>query len=186
MTTPLVERSGSPHSVWEGLAGPYRAAAEGIGFRFLDRTVSSSEPEIYTCCDVLIHPDATFLDLVGAVVEGRPKPGTAHGLLFAQLRTWIEDGGRPKELLTVARPEPGPRAYGCAAFVLQIVARPVLDLVLPRELRPLPLRVPGDLALAFARHRELRASKGGRILRPGSDPLGSRDRWSRGPSTGER
>lgn len=179
MSTPLVDRPGSPLSVWEGLAAPYRAAAERIAFRFLDRTVSSSEPEIYTCCDVLIHPDATFLDLVGTVVEGRPKPGIAHGFLFAQLRTWVEDGEHPKELLTVARPHPGPRAYGCVGFLLQSVARPILDLVLPRELRPLPLRAPEDLVIAFMRHQELRAHKGGRVLRPGSDPLGSRDEWTR-------
>ncbi len=161
------------------MAAPWRAAAERLGFRLLDSSLSSAGPEAYTCCDILVHPDGTFLDLVGGVVERRPRPSGSHGLRFAQIRSWRETGGRISAVLTVGQVDLGPEAHGCFPALIGGLARPLLDRLLPEHLRPVPLQTPEDLAGAVERHREIRARRKGRPLRPGDDPLAARERWSR-------
>ena len=161
------------------MAAPWRAAAERLGFRFLDSSLSSAGPEAYTCCDILVHPDGTFLDLVGGVVERRPRPSGAHGLRLAQIRSWLESGDRIATVLTVGQVDLGPEAPGCFPVLIGSLARPLLDRLLPEPLRPVPLRGPEDLAGAVERHHEIRSRRKGRPLRPGDDPLAARERWSR-------
>lgn len=161
------------------MAAPWRAAAERLGFRFLDRSLSSAGPEAYTCCDVFVHPfDGIFLDLVGGVVEQRPRPPGSHGLRFAQLRSWLEAGDRTSVVLTVGRVDLDPEPAGCFPALIGRVARPLLDHLLPEHLRPVPLHSPEELAEAVELHRDLRARRKGRLLRPGDDPLAAREQWS--------
>jgi hypothetical protein len=176
---PLLERPGSPAAVWNEMAAPWRAAAERLGFRLLDSSLSSAGPEAYTCCDILVHPDGTFLDLVGGVVERRPRPPGLHGLRLAQLRSWLDAGGRITVVFTVGRAELEPEPSGCFPALIGGLARPLLDRFLPEHLRPVPLHDPEDLAGAVERHREICARRRGRPLRPGDDPLAARERWSR-------
>lgn len=161
------------------MAEPWRAAAERLGFRFLDSSLSSAGPEAYTGCDILVHPDGTFLDLVGGIVERRPRPAGQHGLRFAQLRSWLETDGRIATALTVGQVDSGPEPPGCFPALIGRLARPLLDRLLPEHLRPVPLQTPADLAGALERHREIRSRRRGRPLRPGDDPLAARERWSR-------
>ena len=161
------------------MAGPWRAVAERLGFRLLDSSLSSAGPEAYTCCDVLVHPDGTFLDLVGGIVGRRPHASGVHGVRFAQLRSWLDGGGRINEAFTVGRVDLGPTPAGCFPMLIRSLARPLLDHVLPEHLRPLPLGSPEALEDAVDRHRELRARRKGRLLRPGDDPLAAREQWSR-------
>lgn len=161
------------------MAGPWRAAAERLGFRFLDSSLSSAGPEAYTCCDVLVHPEGIFLDLVGGVVEQRPRPPGSHGLRLVQLRSWLENGGRIAEVLIVGRIELDPAPPGCFPALIQRLARPLLDHLLPEHLRPIPLQSPEELGEAVEHHRDLRDRRKGRLLRPGGDPLAARAQWSR-------
>jgi len=174
-----VERPGSPAAVWNEMAEPWRAVAERLGFRLLDTSLSSAGPEAYTCCDVLVHPEGTFLDLVGGIVERRPHAPGLHGVRFAQLRSWQESGGRITEAFTVGRVDLDPAPAGCFPLLIGSLARPLLDRFLPEHLRPVPLGSPEALEHAVERHRELRARRKGRLLRPGDDPLAARERWSR-------
>lgn len=162
------------------MAAPWRAAAERLGFRFLDSSLSSAGPEAYTCCDILVHPDGTFLDLVGGVVERRPHAPGLPGLRFAQLRSWLDADGRIAAVFTVGRMDLDPEPPGCFPALIGRLARPLLDRLLPEHLRPVPLQGPEDLAGAVERHREIRSRRKGRPLRPGDDPLAARERWSRG------
>jgi len=160
------------------MAAPWRAAAERLGFRFLDTSLSSAGTEAFTCCDILVHPDGTFLDLVGGVVERRSRGSELHGVRFAQLRSWLESNGRISTVLTVGRVELDPTPPGCLpAFIGRAGA--LLDRLLPEHLRPVPLRTLEDLAGAVERHREIRARRKGRPLLPDDDPLAARERWSR-------
>lgn len=161
------------------MVAPWRAAAERLGFRFLDQTLSSAGSEAYTCCTLLAHPDGTFLDLVGGVVERRPRPPGLHGVRLAQIRSWVENGRRIREAFTVGRVDAGPAPAGCIPALIERFARPLLDRFLPEHLRPLPLRAPEDLAEAVERHRDFRERRPGRVLRPGDDPLAARERWTR-------
>lgn len=179
MEHPLVERPGSPAAVWNEMAGPWRAAAERLGFRPLDSSLSSAGPEAFTCCDVLVHSDGIFLDLVGGVVKRRLRTPGLHGVRFAQLRSWLQSGGRITEAFTVGRVDLDPAPSGCFPTLIRSLARPLLDHLLPEHLRPVPLRSPDDLAGAVARHRALGARRKGFLLRPGDDPLAARERWSR-------
>jgi hypothetical protein len=161
------------------MVAPWRAAAERLGFRLLDSSLSSAGPEAFTCCDVFVHPfDGIFLDLVGGVVEQRPRPPGLHGPRFVQLRSWLEAGGRIAEVLTVGRLDLGPEPAGCFPALIGRVARPLLDHLLPEHLRPVPLRSPEELAEAVEIHRDLRARRKGRSLRPEGDPLAAREQWS--------
>lgn len=162
------------------MAAPWRAAAERLGFRFLDSNLSSAGEESYTCCDFLVHADGTFLDLVGGIVEERPRPPGLHGVRFAQLRSWLESEGDIAEAFTVAPIDPGRgEASGCLPVLLGGLVRPLLDRLLPEHLQPVRLDRPEDLPAALERHRELRGRSPGRVLRPGTDPLAARERWSR-------
>jgi hypothetical protein len=161
------------------MTAPWRAAAERLGFRFLDSTLSSAGPDAYTGCDILVHPDGTFLDLVGGVVEHRPRPPGAHGLRLLQLRSWLDGGKRINEALTVGRVETGDEPAGCFPALIRSLARPLLDQILPEHLRPIPVRSPEDLENAVEHHRDLLERRRGRVLRPGDDPLAARARWSR-------
>ena len=162
------------------MAAPWRAAAERLGFRVLDSSLSSAGPEAYTCCDVLVHPEGTFLDLVGGVVERRPHAPGLPGLRFAQLRSWLDVDGRITAVFTVGRMDLDPEPPGCFPALIDKLARPLLDRLLPEHLRPVALGGPEDLAGAVERHREIRSRRRGRPLRPGDDPLAARERWSRG------
>jgi hypothetical protein len=162
------------------MAAPWRAEAERLGFRFLDQSLSSAGPESYACCDVLVHPDGTFLDLVGGVEERRPRRGELQGVRLAQLRSWLEHGGRIAETFTVGHMDADPMPAGCFPTLIRGLARPLLDRFLPEHLRPVPLHVPEDLAGVLESHREIRARRPGRVLRPGDDPLAARERWTRG------
>lgn len=179
MNHPLIERPGSPAAIWNEMAGPWRAAAERLGFRFLDSSLSSAGPEAYTCCDVLVHPEGIFLDLVGGIVERRPRPPGSHGLRLVQLRSWLEAGERITEALTVGRVDLAPAPPGCFPALIGRLARPLLDHLLPEHLRPVSLTSPAALAEALEHHRDLRDRRKGRLLRPGGDPLAARERWSR-------
>ncbi len=180
MSHPLLERPGSPTALWNEMAAPWRAAAERLGFRFLESSLSSAGDEAYTCCDILVHPDGTFLDLVGEIVERRPRRPDPHGLRLAQIRSWLETGDRIAAVLTVGQVDRDPEAPGCFPVLIGSLARPLLDRLLPEHLRPVPLRGPEDLAGAVERHREIRSRRKGRPLRPGDDPLAARERWSQG------
>lgn len=162
------------------MAAPWRDAAEQLGFRFLDQSLSSAGPEAYACCDVFVHPEGTFLDLVGGVEERRPRRGDLHGVRLAQLRSWLEHGGRITETFTVGHVDSDPAPAGCFPALIQRLARPLLDRFLPEHLRPVRMGAPEDLAGVLEHHREIRARRPGRILRPGDDPLAARERWTRG------
>jgi hypothetical protein len=163
------------------MAAPWRAAAERLGFRLLDSNLSSAGEEAYTCSDVLVHADGTFLDLVGGIVEARPRPPGLHGVRFVQLRSWLESEGDVAEAFTVAPIDSGREGSGCLPVLLSGLVRPLLDRLLPEHLQPVRLDRPDELAAALERHRELRGRSPGRVLRPGNDPLAARERWSRRP-----
>ena len=176
---PLTERPGSPAAVWNDMAAPWRTAAERLGFRFLDSNLSSAGEESYTCCTLLAHADGTFLDLVGGIVEARPRPPGLHGVRFLQLRSWLESEGDIAEAFTVAPIDLGREGSGCLPALVSGLVRPLLDRLLPEHLQPVRLSRPDDLPAALERHREIRGRSPGRVLRPGSDPLAARERWSR-------
>ena len=134
---------------------------------------------MYTCCDLLVHPDGTFLDLLGGIVERRPRSSGTHGLRLAQLRSWVESGRRISETLTVGEVDTDPAPSGCFPALIGKLARPLLDKLLPEHMRPVALVSPEDLENALERHREIRSRRRGRVLSPGDDPLASRERWSR-------
>src|SRR4028119_1315313 len=88
------------------------------------------------CCAFRLRAAGTFLDRVGGIVEGRPRPPGQHGVRFVQLRSWLESEGAIAEAFTVAPIDPGREASGCLPVLLSGLVRPLLDRLLPAHPHP--------------------------------------------------
>ena len=161
----------NPHQEWQDLVAPWRAAAEGLGFRLLDRTVALQRDRTHDCTDYLVDQEGRFLDLAG--VLGREQ-GRAHGFWSAGFNSWLEDEGKRAHVYSVGEKDPAPRPPdGVGRFVASLLT-PLMKRLLPAPLRPLPMRAPGDLAAVLRRHTELCALRPGKLVRFEGDRLAAR------------
>jgi hypothetical protein len=140
---------------WNEMAAPWRAVAERLGFRLLDRKVYKTQ-DGHTCTDYLVD-GATYLDLAGSL-------GEVHGLWSATLTTWIDGPEGRFSLTTIGVPVPRPRPRGLLGWLLGAVASPLLQNLAPDSDRPVPMRSPADLEIVVKKHA-------GELLAIGGKPL---------------
>jgi hypothetical protein len=150
---------------WNDLAAPWRAVAERLGFRLLDRKVYKIRVG-YTCTDYLID-GATYLDLAGSL-------GNVHGFSSATLKTWIDGPEGRFSLTTIAVAVPRPRPRGALGWFLGEVASPLLRKLAPESDRPVLMRSPADLELAVKKHAGEILAIGGKLLKFEGNSLESR------------
>jgi hypothetical protein len=153
-------------AVWDELAKPWRAVAEGCGFRPLDGKVDKVAGG-YRCLDFLLS-GATYLDLEGAVDAGT---GSTHGFWTATLTTWVDGPGGRFSLTTIGAKEPRPRPGGGLGWLLGEVIGPLLQRMVPAGARPLPLRAPEDLRRLIDKHLAELLAMGGKPVKFEGDAL---------------
>jgi hypothetical protein len=147
---------------WDALVKPWRDEAERLGFRRLDGAVRSGDPRS-TGVDFLYDGAGTFLDLSGFLA------GRARAMTSAALHTWVDLPERT-----------GLSTFGTMGSQLTLggmVAKalaPLLKKLVPRDLRPVEIRSPADLAPLLERHREMLGRRGGKTVVFAPDPLEGR------------
>jgi hypothetical protein len=129
---------------------PWRAEAEGRGFRLLDPRGGVAR----------LISAGTFLDLEAA-----------FGRFFsAALITWLEAGEGRFPLTTVGEAIPRPRPPGAAGWVAaKLVA--LLHRLAPPDALPVPLRQPADLRTLIDKHLGELLAIAGKPVQPEGDPL---------------
>ena len=128
---------------WSGIIGPWRAAAERHGFRFVKRTVERSAGG-HRCVDYLAS-GASWLDLCGEL-------GETPGFRSATCTTWIDAGEARFLLATIGEAVPRPRPRGAAGWMAARLLAPLMHKLAPSDARPLPLHAPDHLAQLIAKH----------------------------------
>ncbi|HVE79015.1 MAG TPA: hypothetical protein VNA89_09150 [Gemmatimonadaceae bacterium] len=167
---------------WRALVAPYAAAAEALGFAFVERLIMAPlagvTTSVHACNDVHWRgADGTFLDLSGNVTLGPPERGFPEGFLGAAFRTYIRRAGHLDVIWSAAVPEPAPAAPGLVPWFAQRVVGPFFERLTAARHRPIRLARPEDLAVASHRHVELVRGSAGEVLRPSGHLLEQRWAW---------
>lgn len=153
---------------WDEAVGPWRAVAAAGGLRPIERGEAGQGGQ-RSVVEFLFDGEATYLDLTGALPEGRPARVTG-----AALHTWVDTDEGRKDVATVVLCGKGPKTWNPIALFSQFVLAPVLGRLLPAGLRPQRLKAPEELKAVLRRHREDVAREGGEVVRPEGDPLKAR------------
>jgi hypothetical protein len=153
---------------WDEAAGAWREVAATVGLQPIERG-EAGEGKHRSVVEFLFDGEGTYLDLTGALSEGKPARVTG-----AALHTWVDTDGERKDVASVALCGKGPRTFNPLALFSQFVVAPILGKLLPPALRPQRLKAPTDLGVLIAQHQEDVRREGGSLVRAEGDPLKAR------------
>lgn len=149
---------------WSALASPYRAEAELLGFRFLERNIRTGIPPspdtTFLCSDFLFDGQSTFLDVSGVLARGPHHRGLLIGLNGIQLYTFLHTPALTLVLTNGMAP--------AAAARMKKGCNPLIRRMFPDEIA---MRGPEDMSRVLDRHRERVDKRGGEPLEVTGPPL---------------
>jgi hypothetical protein len=168
---------------WAALVAPYAAAAERLGFSFVERSVVCGVPPspdtTFGCTDFHFDRHATFLDLGGTLARGPHHRGLLIGFHGVQLYTYL----RTPTIVLVLTNGSSPEAVARLAKARWNPLMRLAEALTPKDFSSIPMRGPDDLAMVIERHRERVAKRGGEPIEITGSPLESRwalhEEWDR-------